>query len=1071
MMDVQPTVVSNTDQSCSKGAEAADTKQAVHPTDEESAVEQPVREIDNELQLTGGERRDAELAERSNEALHAQQNLLQQLSASVVLERTQKNSNLVNEEAPSADDVALAKEAGVAAASTTISMVNVQNTSLLSKPTSEIASLNEPVGSGDASSISTGSSVTITAATIGKDASIRTIENNEYLVVPPEPVWPCPCNVSTLSDEEAARNDDVFKQEAEELHFNWRVLELAVHPTTPTPLLERLKFLCIVSSNLDEYFAKRMLDIKTSDLTLYTTLSEKIHQMCRVQEECLLDDILPALEESNMHLTRFRDLTNVQQESMCAYYHEKTPLSLDTTHPFPLLRSHSLYLGVLLQSDEEKKLGRFSQPHFAWLRVPNRVPRFISPNDDPTKFLPIERLILHNLNTLFEGMHIISTHPFRVTRNTSLDLDSIYLDEDEDFLRVVEENILKRQRRAAVRLEVSSDVPDALLSVLKEQLDLDDDSVYFVRSSILGLKDAFPLSQLKFFPELKYPKWEFHPHPMLKFIKERNMLFFDVMRRSDILFRFPYHSFEDSTLAFLQAAARDPSVFCIKVVLYRCGDNSPVVTALVEAAQKGVDVSVIIELKASFDEDQNVGYARVLQSAGCNVAYGVKGLKTHAKVILVIREEQGENGNKKFQSYVNISTGNYNSSTARLYTDLSYFTCKPDICADIQDLFNVFTGISRKKSYRKLLVSPMFMLDQFLNLIEVEIENARQGKPAHIVAQMNGLTESRITCKLYEASKAGVQIDLIVRGMCRVRPGIPGKSETIRVISILGRFLQHARVFFFMNHGGQPKFFIGSADWRSRNLISRVEVVTPVEDPALQKKLWKYLQKLRKNHLEGWEMMSDGRYRKALHPERSLHAEKDTNHEETNVVGEISETRSLFDKFWLDDVDSDHETGSSGGTSREEEWKKRKNNREPLHVLKAGCIAVRINSKGVNQVLLITARNRESMLEGGDADAWVLPRGTVLPNETPSQAAIRETLEEAGVGGEIGPLICTTLQHKGRKVIETSWFLLRVDSQASRWDDAVRRRRQWFTFTESERLLTKSHFREAIQKAKEMFKG
>ncbi|GJQ13579.1 hypothetical protein GpartN1_g5370.t1 [Galdieria partita] len=977
----------------------------------------------------------------------------------------------------SQEEVAMAREAGVPEASRTVSVINVQLAAPSTVP--KDSSNAEPA---DVSSISSASSAAVTAATIGKDACIRVMDGKEYIVVPPEPVWQCPYDISTLSNQEASFNTDVFKQEGEELHFNWRVLELAVHPTTDTPLLERLKFLCIVSSNLDEYFAKRMFDIKTGDPALYATLSEKIHQLCRVQEECLLEDILPALEECHMHLTRFRDLTRTQQDSMCLYYREKvfpllTPLSLDTTHPFPLLRSHSLYLAVLLQSEEEKRLGRLGQPHFAWLRVPNRVPRFISPNDDPCKFLPIERLILHNLDTLFEGMHIISTHPFRVTRNTSLDLDSIYLDEDEDFLRVVEENILKRQRRAAVRLEVSSDVPDALLTVLKEQLDLDDDSVYFVRSPILGLKDAFPLSQLKIFPELRYPKWEFHSHPTLKMMKERNISFFDAMRRTDLLFRFPFHSFDESTLTFLQTAAKDSSVFCIKIVLYRCGDNSPVVAALVEAAQRGVDVSVIIELKASFDEDQNVLYARILQNAGCNVAYGVKGLKTHAKVILVIREENLENGNKKFQSYVNISTGNYNASTARLYTDLSFYTCKADICADIQDLFNVFTGISRKKSYRKLLVSPMFMLDQFLDLIQVEIENARNGKPAQIVAQMNGLTESRITEKLYEASQAGVQIDLIVRGMCRVRPGVKGKSESIRVISILGRFLQHARVFFFMNHGSKPKFFIGSADWRSRNLISRVEVVTPIEDSCLQKKLWKYLRRLRTNEFEGWEMLSDGRYRKALHQDKPR-IRNDGDGGVTYVVGGVNieeEPKSVFDRLWLDETedDSEHETQSSGGTSREEDWKskKHKDNREPLQVYKAGCIAVRVNSKGVNQVLLITARNRESMLEGGEADAWVLPRGTVLSSETPAEAAIRETLEEAGVGGEIGPLICTTQQRKGRKTIETSWHLLRVDSQASTWDDAVRRRRQWFTFTEAERLLTKAHFREAVQQAKAMFKG
>jgi polyphosphate kinase len=688
------------------------------------------------------------------------------------------------------EDIALAREAGVPEASRTVSVVDVQLGTC-----SNAGSKNSSTEAAEASSVSSAGSAAVSAATIGKDASIKVIDGKEYIVVPPEPVWQCPYDIASLSNQEASCNTDVFKQEGEELHFNWRVLELAVHPTTNTPLLERLKFLCIVSSNLDEYFAKRMFDIKTGDPALYATFSEKIHQLCRVQEDCLLEDILPSLEECGMHLTRFRDLTRTQQESMCLYYRDKvfpllTPLSLDTTHPFPLLRSHSLYLAVLLQSEEEKKLGRLGQPHFAWLRVPNRVPRFVSPNDDPYKFLPIERLILHNLDTLFEGMHIISTHPFRVTRNTSLDLDSIYMDEDEDFLHVVEENIMKRQRRAAVRLEVSSDVPEALLTVLKEQLDLDDESVYFVRSPILGLKDAFPLSQLKIFPELRYPKWEFHSHPMLKMMKQRNISFFDAMRRSDMLFRFPLHSFDESTLAFLQTAAKDPSVFCIKIVLYRCGDNSPVVAALVEAAQRGVDVSVIIELKASFDEDQNVVYARILQNAGCNVAYGVKGLKTHAKVILIIREEALENGNKKFQSYVNISTGNYNASTARLYTDLSFFTCKADICADVQDLFNVFTGISRKKSYRKLLVSPMFMLDQFLELIQVEIENARNGKPSQIVAQMNGLTESRITEKLYEASQAGVQIDLIVRGMCRVRPGVKGKSESIRVVSILGRFLQ-----------------------------------------------------------------------------------------------------------------------------------------------------------------------------------------------------------------------------------------------------------------------------------------
>ncbi|KAF6002907.1 hypothetical protein F1559_000562 [Cyanidiococcus yangmingshanensis] len=946
----------------------------------------------------------------------------------------------------------------------------------------------------------------ITTALVAPDRDVWTppstlLEGEMPLIVcPPEPIWPCGEDLRDLTPAELARSSDVFMQVAEELQFHWRVLKLGTEPVTPTPLLERLKFLCIVSSNLDEYFSKNMYDVSKTMRPLYERISAAVREITAQQETCLTNVILPSLANYDMRILRYADLNARQRSQMSQFFQARlfpllTPLTLDPTHPFPLLRSYSLYLAVLLEGSQlmpslerstrdgdESPIASMSPPnasldqsianvlpanmHVAWVRVPSSCSRFITV-DNEKHFLPVEEIIIQNLSALFENVRVIAAYPFRVTRNTKLELDKIELSESEDFLKIVEENLYTRQRRAAVRLEVSREMPELLTTLLRDQLNLEPFAVYRSRAPIIGLNDCFMLANVNI-PALRYPPWRFKTHSILAGYKYgvqsgHTGHMFELIRHNDLLFSFPIHAFDETTLRFLESAARDPGVRLIKMVLYRCGNNSPVVKLLMEAARRGVDVNVLVELKASFDEDQNVLYARMLQEAGCNVAYGVKGYKTHAKLILVVREENGV-----LASYSNVATGNYNATTAKIYTDFSLFTSREDICADVTDLFNVFTGYSAKKEFRKLLVSPVNMRDRFLELIQREIDNARSGYPARIICQCNGITEVLITQRLYEASMAGVRVDLIVRGICRVRPGITGISENIRVVSILGRFLLHARVFYFANaRDGRPEYYIGSADWRSRNLHARLEAVSPVEDKYLQQTLWRHLNRLLSDSVNGWEMLPDGRYVKG--DSEALGHLRDA----IMAARREAEAEALKPATQAP-VTADDATPGSSET-------------EHLPVVrKAGCVPVRLNRRrgtrrddiGLRyEVLLITSTS--SSFSGNNPDdpraaegsgssvTWVFPKGSMAYGEDGRSAALREALEEAGVSGELGPLISVYQKRKRRTVVMTELYLLHVKQQLSLWGESGQRHRRWFTLDEAANLITKEYLLDALMKARQ----
>ena len=522
-----------------------------------------------------------------------------------------------------------------------------------------------------------------------------------------------------------------------------------------------------------------------------------------------------------------------------------TPLGVDPGHPFPFISNLSLSLAVLLRDPASGDI------QFARVKVPHTRSRWV-PVDNPLHFIPVEQVITANLDTLFKGMEILGVYPFRVTRNADIARNE---EEADDLLEMINEELRERRFAPVVRLEVDEKMPPEVLSLLQNQMHLDNDDVYHIRG-LLRRVDLFGLADINL-PHLKYEPWTPMTPSRLAGInsKGRPGELFNAIRQGDLVVHHPYHSFQSSTQMFVEAAARDPQVLAIKQTLYRTSENSQIIAALIQAAEAGKQVAVLVEVKARFDEAKNIEWARKLEEAGCHVAYGLVGLKTHCKTSMAIRQE--EDG---LRVYYNVGTGNYNAKTANVYTDLGFFSCSPEIGADLMDLFNYLTGYSYQTEYRKLLVAPVNMREQFIELIDAEIDNALQGKKGQIIAKMNALEDSAIVRKLYEASQAGVAIDLIIRGNCRLRPGLPRISDNIRVISIIGRFLEHSRIFYFYNDGA-PRYYIGSGDWMRRNLSARVEAATPIEDPRLQEYLWLILQSSLEDHRQAWELLPDGRYR------------------------------------------------------------------------------------------------------------------------------------------------------------------------------------------------------------------
>jgi polyphosphate kinase len=660
------------------------------------------------------------------------------------------------------------------------------------------------------------------------------------------------------------------------LEFNDRVLEEALDERNP--LLERLKFIAIYGTNLDEFFMIRIAGLKQqieaevhrrSDDGLLpeeqlAAVAARLRPSLAVMTRCLADELLPALERHGIKILGYDRLDPETAGQMKHYFHERvfpvlTPLAIDAGHPFPYISTLSLSLAVELR--EERAGGNVD--YVARVKVPPSLPRFVPVEAPPGQrwFVLLEDLIANNLQALFPGMTIRGSYAFRVTRDADLDLQE---DEADDLLRAIESELRKRRFGEPVRLECESGMPPGLCAMLRDALGLTDFDVY----DIAGMMATSALWTLVGIDEPALHDPPFTPSIPKRLLGASDL--FAVIREGDLLLHHPYQSF-DPVVQFVRQAAADPDVLAIKQTLYRTSGNSPVVGALIEAAEAGKQVATLIELKARFDEENNIQWARNLERVGAHVVYGLAGLKTHAKVTLVVRNEP-----EGIRRYMHFGTGNYNDKTARLYTDLSLFTCRPDLGADVTQLFNALTGFSKAETYQRLLVAPTGLRTGFMHLIERETEHAREGRPSGITAKLNAVNDKRIAAALYRASQAGVPIDLIVRGMCVLRPGIPGVSETIRVSSIVGEFLEHSRIFIF-NNAGEREVYFGSADWMGRNLDRRVETVIPVLDPVLQAVLCDDLMDVYvRDNVKSRILHADGRYeRRSPQPgERAVDAQQ-----------------------------------------------------------------------------------------------------------------------------------------------------------------------------------------------------
>lgn len=657
-----------------------------------------------------------------------------------------------------------------------------------------------------------------------------------------------------------------FNRELSLLEFNKRVLEEGLDDSNP--LLERVKFLGIFSSNQDEFFMIRVSGLKEESEEQVTELSpdgmtpdeqlseirDRVLGLVEQQSKCFRDEILPQLATQNIHIVDHNSLSRQEQDTLHEYFMDKvfpvlTPLAVDPSHPFPYISPLSLNLGLMVRAPEGKSVADPKQkqvPRFVRIKVPQVVPRLIPVEKLGSKFVLLEDLIEANIGSLFPGMIPGDCHRFRVTRDADIEIRE---DEAEDLLRVIQRELRKRRFGLPVRLEVSADMPDEMINYLVESLELQPDDVYRIDAP-LSLQDFGALYDLNR-PDLKF-------QPLTPAVPEwlGKTSLFDVIKGEDILLHHPFDSYVTVT-DFINEAVDDPDVVAIKICLYRTGPESPIPPALIRASEQGKQVTALIELKARFDEEHNIEWARKLDEAGVHVVYGVLGLKTHGKLTEVVRRE-----GDSLRRYVHVASGNYNPTTSCFYTDVGMLTSDEAVGADTTELFNYLTGYSRQTEYRKLSVAPVNLREKFAELIDREIEHHRAGEPAHIIAKVNRLADKKLIEKLYEASNAGVKIDLIVRGVCTLRPGVPGLSENITVRSIIGRFLEHSRVYYFAN-GGDDEVYIGSADWMSRNLTYRIEVVAPVSDPSLKHYLRDVmLAAYLRDNTKARELQPDGIYTK-----------------------------------------------------------------------------------------------------------------------------------------------------------------------------------------------------------------
>ena len=650
------------------------------------------------------------------------------------------------------------------------------------------------------------------------------------------------------------------------IQFNERVLCEAEDESNP--LLERVKFLSISASNLDEFFMVRVASLKDminagykkpdiAGMTATKQLQEvlkKLHDFTESQYAVYNDCLLPLLEENGFNICDISELKGKELDYAERYFDEVvfpvlTPMAVDSSRPFPLIRNKTLNIGALLKKKEGK-----DDVDFATVQVPDVLPRlFHIPGNEENKFgkyIFLENLIMHNVDKLYLNYDVIASAPYRVERNADLSIDE---DEAEDLLKEIEKQIKKRQWGQAIRLEVSTGMDEKLLKLIAEELDVDDNEIFKVNGP-LDLTFLMKLYKVEGFDHLKEHGYR-PPSAVPEFIGEKDI--FSAISKGDILMHHPYQTFEN-VVKFVEEAAVDPGVLAIKQTLYRVSGNSPIIAALAKAADNGKQVTVLVELKARFDEENNIVWAKMLEKAGCHVIYGLVGLKTHCKITLVVRKE--EDGIKR---YVHLATGNYNDSTAKQYTDIGLFTCAPAFGEDATAVFNMLSGYSEPLGWNKLSLAPLWLKDRIIDLIRREKEHALKNEPARIVAKMNAICHKDVIAELYLASCAGVKIDLIVRGICCLKTGIKGVSENITVRSIVGNFLEHSRIFCFEN-GGSREIYASSADWMPRNLERRVEILFPIENEELKKKAWHILD-LELRDTEKAHIMNDkGEYVKAV---------------------------------------------------------------------------------------------------------------------------------------------------------------------------------------------------------------
>ena len=649
------------------------------------------------------------------------------------------------------------------------------------------------------------------------------------------------------------------------LDFNMRILGEARDKANP--LFERLKFLSITASNLDEFFMIRVASLKDMVHARYTKpdiaglkpeeqlnlIQEKAHHLVGLQYSTYNRSLLPALKQAGLELvTAHEDMSEEQKAFADQYFEENvypvlTPMAMDSSRPFPLIRNKSLNIGALISKKGEK-----GKAEFATVQVPGVLPRVIelpAGKEGTRAGILLEELIERNIDQLFLNYDVVCAHPYRIIRNADLTIDE---DDAADLLMEIQKQLKKRQWGEVIRLEVEDKIDQKLLKILKKEFDIKPEDIYSI-SGPLDLTFLMKVYGVEGFEHLKTPPYTPQPVPAL----ENETDIFAAVRKKDIFLHHPYETF-DPVVNFVRQAARDPQVLAIKQTLYRVSGHSPIVAALAQAAENGKQVSVLVELKARFDEENNIIWAKMLEKAGCHVIYGLVGLKTHSKITLVVRRE--EDGIRR---YVHLGTGNYNDSTAKLYTDCGIMTCQEAIGEDATAVFNMLSGYSEPRRWNRLSLAPIWLRDKFLSLIRREADHAREGQPARIIAKMNSLCDQEVIAALYEASAAGVKIDLIIRGICCLKVGIPKVSENITVRSIVGTFLEHARMFYFQN-GGQEEYYMGSADWMPRNLDKRVEILFPVEDEDLKKEVRHILEIQLADTLKAHELKADNGYEKIV---------------------------------------------------------------------------------------------------------------------------------------------------------------------------------------------------------------